>query len=429
MTQLTKHTTHQEPDNDNLPRILVGIDWADAEHTYEMLDPNGKTHQGTVQQTPEAIAELFAAWQQRFPDATIDVCLETSRGPLVNALLEHPQVRIYPVNPNALANYRKAFAHGGGKNDPVDAGLILQFLVRYQDQLRPLMPNEPQTRELAALTQDRRQLVEQRVVLAQQLKALLKAYFPTILAMKPAKVYARFVVKLLLKYPTLQAVQAAGRTKLRKLFFATGTKDRIEQRLDVLLIAKPLSTDDVLLRTAARRVQAICKLLDSLNNSIREYDILIEQLVKLHAAYDVVRDLPCGVKSKARILAALGDDRSRYANSQQLASATGVAPLTTQSGKQRFVSSRWACNKFMRQTFHEFAGLSITNSRWAKAFYQSQIARHKSPQAARRALAYKWLRIIYRCWQTGEAYNEAHYIKRLTATNSPLAEQLKEQAA
>ena len=98
--------------------------------------------------------------------------------------------------------------------------------------------------------------------------------------------------------------------------------------------------------------------------------------------------------------------------------------MTTQSGKQRSVSSRWACNKFLRQTFHEFAGVSIKKSRWAKAYYQQQLQRNKSPQVARRALAYKWQRIIYRCWQTGEAYDEERYIARLIATNSPRAEQV-----
>jgi hypothetical protein len=187
-------TQHEATPPDATPPILVGIDWADGEHVYVMRDPQGELHRGTVQQSPEAIAQLLADWQSTYPGTRVEVCLETSRGPLINALLEHPQVHIYPVNPNALANYRKAFAHGGGKNDPVDAGLIFQFLARYREQLRPLQPNAPLTRELAALCQDRRGLVEQRVKLAQQLKSLLKAYFPAILLMKPAKIYAKFVV-------------------------------------------------------------------------------------------------------------------------------------------------------------------------------------------------------------------------------------------
>ena len=39
---------------------------------------------------------------------------------------------------------------------------------------------------------------------------------------------------------------------------------------------------------------------------------------------------------------------------------------------------------------------------------------------ARRALAYKWQRIIFRCWQDRVPYDESRYIARLRETNSPL---------
>jgi transposase len=242
--------------------------------------------------------------------------------------------------------------------------------------------------------------------------------------MKPAKIYAKFVVSLLRKYPTLAAAQAAGRTRLRKVFFGTGTKDKIEQRLDVLLAAAPLSTDEVLLRTSARHARALGGQLTSLNQSILAYDREIKKLIGQHQDYAIVQSLPCGATTKARIIAALGDDRTRYGSAEELAAATGIAPLTTQSGRHRHVSSRWACSKFLRQTFHEFAGLSITKSGWAKAYNQQQQDRGKSPQMARRALAFKWIRIIYRCWQTGESYDEARYVARLKTTQSPLAERL-----
>ena len=183
----------------------------------------------------------------------------------------------------------------------------------------------------------------------------------------------------------------------------------------------PLSTDQVSLRTCARRTQAICGQLDSLNHSISQYDDELKQLVRTHADYEIVRSFPgTAEKTQARLIAALGDDRSRYPSAESLQAAAGIAPLTTQSGKQRFVSSRWACSKFIKQTFHEYAGLSITKSVWAKAYYEQQLARGSSKQMARRALAYKWLRIIYRCWQTREPYDEARYLARLAATNSPL---------
>jgi hypothetical protein len=151
--------------------------------------------------------------------------------------------------------------------------------------------------------------------------------------------------------------------------------------------------------------------------------------VKTHADYQFVALLPAGSSNaRARLIVALGDDRGRYGDAAGLQSASGIAPLTTQSGKQRYVSSRWACSKFMGQTFHEYAGLSIGKCRWANSFYESQMKKGKSSSTAKRALAYKWIRIIYRLWQTGEAYDDAKYEARLIACGSPLAQQPAPQA-
>ena len=103
-----------------------------------------------------------------------------------------------------------------------------------------------------------------------------------------------------------------------------------------------------------------------------------------------------------------------------LQAASAIAPLTVQSGNQKLVCSRWASSKFLRQTFHEYADQSIKASRWAKAYYEDQRGKGKSAQTAKRALAYKCQRIIYRCWQTNQPYDEVRYIERLQATSSPL---------
>lgn len=407
------------------PVLLVGIDWADTTHAYELRTPDGTLRTGEFEQKPEGIAELLESWSRLYPNARIEICLETNRGALINALVEFPQVSIFPVNPNALANYRKSFAHGGGKSDPVDAKLILQYLEHYREQLRPMRRDEPLTRELASLCEDRRRLVDQRVALANELKALLKTYFPAILQLEPARIHADFVIRLLLKFPSLEQAQAAGRSKLRRFLFGIGAKAKAEQRLDVLMNARPLTGDEVVLRSCARRVQAICGLLNSLNGSISAYDAEIKRLVKTHSDYVVVSSLPgASDKTQGRIIAALGDDRSRYASAEAFQAAAGIAPLTIQSGKQRYVCSRWACTKFIKQTFHEYAGLSITKCAWAKAYYEMQLSKGKSTHMARRALAYKWMRIIYRLWQQREAYDDARYVERLIATGSPIAVRL-----
>ncbi len=402
--------------------LLVGIDWADRDHAFCLRAPDGKLHQGTFRQSPETVADWVRHWSGKFPGLTLDVCLETSHNALINALREFPQVRLVQVNPAAMASYRKALAHGGGKNDPVDAYLILMFFQSHYHQLRPLQQDSPQTRELLSLARDRRTLVQRRVLLDNQLTGLLKLYFPTILLLKPAKIHAEFVVALLARYPTLEAVQAAGKTRLRKFFYGMNLREKIEERLEILTAAKPLTTDEVLIRTSARHCQALVAQLDVLNEQIKSYDQQIKRLVAQHPDYPVVKELPgASFRTQARILGALGDDRTRFASPEALQAAAGIAPLTTRSGRSQVVSARWAHSTFTRQTFHEFAGLSIKRCTWAKAYYESQLARGKSKQMAKRALAYKWIRIIFRCWQTGQAYHEATYINSLQSKGSPYA--------
>ena len=411
------------PTTENAPlqaAILIGIDWADNEHAFCARLPDGNVKAGAFKQKKLAIDEWIAELSALAPNARLEICIETSTGALINALMEYSQVRIFPVNPLALASYRKAFAPGGGKNDPVDARLIMQFLEHYREQLRELKVNSPQTRELAALAADRRSFVEQRVALANRFMSKLKAYFPTVFELKPARAYSEFVVLLVARYPTLQEAQKAGKTKLRKLFFGKGTKEKIEARLQIIMEAKPLTSDPVLLRTAARLCQVIARQIQTLNASIKLYDSQLKQLVKLHDDYHIVEKLPgASYRTHARIIAALGDDRSRFANAECLQAAAGIAPITTQSGKSRMVSARWSSSKFMRQTFHEFAGLSIAKCPWAKAYYEAQLAKGKSSQTAKRSLAFKWIRIIFRLWQSRTAYSDSHYVNRLNTTGSP----------
>ena len=406
--------------------ISIGIDWADREHAFAATLPDGTIEQGTFKHSPSAIKQWIDRFRKRFPQATLEICIETSRGALINSLVQFDCVAIYPVNPYAISSYRKAFSHGGGKSDHVDAMLIMQFLSQHKQVIRPLQQNSPLTRELDALTKHRRGLVEQRVDLSNQLNSLLKDYFPALIELGAAKPYAAFILAILMRWPTLGQLQAAGPAKLRQLLFGLGTKARIEQRIESLMNAIPLSTDEVLLRTNGKLAQTIAAQLQLLNNSIKEYDLEIKRLVQTHDDFAIFESLPgASDKTQARMIAAMGDDRARYDSPESLQAAAGIAPLTTQSGKSRIVSRRWASTTFMMQTFFEYAGLSIRKSKWAKAYYESQLAKGKSANTAKRALAFKWLRIIHRCWTTKTPYNESKYIERLVATRSPLIEKLK----
>jgi hypothetical protein len=74
----------------------------------------------------------------------------------------------------------------------------------------------------------------------------------------------------------------------------------------------------------------------------------------------------------------------------------------------------------MRQTFVEWAAETITRSFWAGVFYHQQRDKGCSHQAALRALAFMWIRILYRCWQTRTPYDESTYLAALKRHGSPL---------
>ncbi|MDA8563679.1 IS110 family transposase [Mariniblastus sp.] len=405
--------------------VVVGIDWADQTHAFHLKSANLE-QAGEFQQDAQAIEAQIERWRADHPQCQFLVTIETTKGPLISALLKYDDITIYPINPAALAAYRKAFAHGGGKNDPGDALLLCQYLEHYLEKLKPLRQNQPLTRKLAAMAEDRRRLVDQRTAHCNELKAVLKSYFPEVLQFGAAKIYADFIMAFLLKYPNLQAAKKAGPARLRKLFYGIGSRAKAEARVQTILNATALSDDETFNETCSMRAKALVSLIKVYTQQAREYDARIAKDVRQHADYSIFQSLPgASDLTHCRLIAAMGDDRARYESAKSLQTASGIAPLTTQSGKQRFVSSRWACTKFLKQTFHEFAGLSIKQSRWAAAYYQMLKDKGKTPQMAKRALAYKWQRIIFRCWQDRVPYDEATYIERLRKTNSPLYDLLQ----
>lgn len=116
----------------------------------------------------------------------------------------------------------------------------------------------------------------------------------------------------------------------------------------------------------------------------------------------------------------MGANRERWASADELLRFSGLAPVVERSGRSSWTRWRFFCPKFLRQSFVEYAGESVRHSAWAKAYYESQRSRGKSHQAAVRALAYKWIRIIFRCWQAHTPYDEARYLECLHRKGSLL---------
>jgi hypothetical protein len=52
----------------------------------------------------------------------------------------------------------------------------------------------------------------------------------------------------------------------------------------------------------------------------------------------------------------------------------------------------------VNRPLHAYRMHSISSSAWAKACYQQQRAKGKLRNTVIRALAFKWIRMLFRCW-------------------------------
>ncbi len=185
--------------------------------------------------------------------------------------------------------------------------------------------------------------------------------------------------------------------------------------------AVPLTRDNAIVETNAVYAQMLARQIQDLIKTIEQLDETINAETEKHPDRKIFRALPgAGDALVPRLIAAFGTDRDRYESAEEIQCLSGIAPVTRQSGKTRHVSRRYACPKFLKQTFHEFADHARKWSRWSAAYYRRKREAGYKHNAAVRALAFKWIRIMFQLWKTNTIYNETQYIDQLKKRNSPL---------
>jgi transposase len=402
----------------------IGLDWADRTHVISLRGTDsGKVEHYQLAHKPEALAAWVSDLQRRFPGQRVGVALEQTRGAVVHALMGYDFLVLYPVNPKTLAKYREAFSPSGAKDDPTDADLLLELVTLHRDKLRAWLPDDELTRTITLLVEYRRDLVATQTSLTNRLTSLLKLYYPQALAWAGELTTVQ-ACDFLQRWPTLAKAQQAAPAKLRQFYLAHGCRkaEVIEQRLQEIKLAQPLTRDGAVITASVTMVQATTSQLRAVLEAIAGMEKQIAVLFKQHADCEVFSSFPgAGSALAPRLLAAMGADRGRFSAASEVQQLSGIAPVMERSGKTCWVHRRWACPKFVRQSFHEFAGQSIHWSAWARAFYDQQRQRGNGHHAAVRSLAYRWIRVIYRCWQMRVPYCEQTYCRALQRRQSPLA--------
>jgi transposase len=402
---------------------FVGFDWADQKHAGALRPASGPLETFELDQTPEAIDQWATNLRRRFDGRPIAVCLEQSKGALIYALMKYDYFVLFPVNPKQSKRFREAMYPSEAKDDPTDAELILELLLKHRDRLHAWQPDDEQTRLIGILSEDRRHLVDQCTRLSNALKSRLKQYFPLAVEVL-GELSSELACRFLLRWSSLEELQQEDPQQIAAFYRAQHCYNRklIQERLDKIAKAKPLTIDQAILQGGRMLVRGLAAQLLALVECIRPYDQKIADLMRCHPDAAIFASFPgAGDALTPRLLAAFGTDRGRLQYADEMQRISGIAPVRIKSGKTvHHVRRRWACNKFLRQTFHEYAHHSLAKSAWAKAYYDQMRDNGLKHHAAVRALAFKWIRILYRCWKDGTLYNEAHYFQQLYKKRSPL---------
>jgi transposase len=407
------------------------MDWADQKHDVILrsaAEP-AKAEHSQIAHEPDALMDWLGALQRRFAGrGKILVSLEQSRGALIYHLMGYEFLELYPINPSQLSSFRETFNPGGAKDDRPDADLLCELLYCHRDRLKAWKPDDELTRKLAFLNEGRRKAVDRRTRLANEIKSQLKVYFPLGLEVLDNDCSTALAADLLLSWPDLESLQKQSAHKLRKFFYAHNSRQekKLLERLELIKVAKPLTRDRAVIEPAAMEVQLLAHQLKTLLPYIARYEKQIAELFDAHPDSFLFRDLPgAGPALGPRLLTAFGTDRQRFEHSSDFSSLTGIGPIRRASGKKTgkkaSIHFRRACPKFLRQSFHEFAACSLRYCSWANACYQSQRARGKGHHAAVRAVAFKWIRILFACWKQRLPYEPQRYQQALQTRGSEYA--------
>ena len=401
---------------------FVGIDWADTKHDV-CIQGAGCEHRefDIIAHKVERIDEWVQSLHRRF-GGPIAVAVELSKGPIVYALQKYDFLVIFPVNPSTLAKYREAFQPSRAKDDPTDAELAVDLILRHPERFKSLQPQSVEMRMLASLVEQRRNLVDDKIRITNRLRVALKEYYPQILEWFD-HIDTRLFCDFLTRWPTLIQARRARRNTLKTFFDQHNMRFEhlLEERFVAIKSASPLTLDDAVIVPHRLQALMLVEQLRVMLDAIKRFDEAIERVAKQHADYALFSSLPgAGPNLAPRLLVAFGEQRERYKTAADLQKYSGVAPVTERSGKKHWVHWRWQCPTFLRQTFVEWAAQTINKSFWAGQYYRQQRAKGCTYQAAVRALAFKWIRIVFRCWQSRTPYNESAYLKALERRGSPL---------
>jgi transposase len=409
--------------------VFCGIDWAEDHHDVALVNADGKL---IAKQRISDDAAGFTALLHLLAEAgdcaddTIPVAIETSRGLLV-ACLRATGRKVFAINPMAVSRYRDRHSVARKKSDAGDA-LVLAHILRTDMAAHRWLPADSELAQaIAVLARAQQDAVWERTCAHNKLRSLLREYYPGMLAAFADKrdgLLRPEARTVLAAAPTPAAGAALTKPQLRALLKRAGRQRGLEleaARIQVALRAPQLRQLPKVENAFGRQALALLRLLDAACTNAEELAAEATKHFEQHPDAEIITSLPgLGSLTGARVLAEIGDDRSRFANARALKAYAGAAPVTRASGKSLTVMHRRIKNQRLASVGYLWAFAALTASPGARAHYDRRKAAGDRHVAAQRNLFNRMIGILHHCLATGTKYHE-HTAFPAVETNAPAA--------
>ena len=398
-------------------KLFCGIDWAEAHHDVAIIDRDGHlVANKRITDDPDGFAELIEVLTAAGDGAEdpIPVAIETPRGLLVAALRGTGRA-VYAINPLAVARYRERHSVARSKSDHVDA-MTLAHILRVDAHLHRQLPKDSELcQAIAVLARAHQDAIWARTKAHNQLRSVLREFYPTFLdvftgrfALGISSPEARAVLRVA---PTPAAAAKLSVSRIAAALRRAGRSRNIDPTAVELKAAlrTPQLRQPVLVQTAmGRQTLALLAALDTACASVTDLGQAAAEAFQQHPDYTVITSFPGLADSTgARVLAEIGDDRSRFDDARALKACAGSAPVTRASGRSISISHRRIKNDRMANTGWVWAFAAAAHCEPARTHYRQRREHGDRHAAANRRLFNKLLGQLYYCLQHGNASDKA----------------------
>ncbi|MEO3756648.1 IS110 family transposase [Streptomyces sp. B6B3] len=395
--------------------VYCGIDWAERHHDVALVDQAGMLL-AKRRITDDAggyrvLLDLLAEHGDT-PDDPIPVAIETSQGLLVAALRTGSRP-IYAVNPLSAARYRDRHSVSRKKSDPGDALVLANILRTDMDAHRPLPADSDLARAITVLARAQQDAVWHRQQLVNQVRSLLKMFYPAALDAFQGKQHglARSEARAVLA--TAPTPAGAAKLSLPQFQAALRRAGRVRgieaeaRRLREIFRGDYARQPQAVEGAMGHQLAALIVQLDAACRAAEELAEVVEESFRRHPDAEILLSFPgLGVQLGARVLAEIGDDRDRFADARALKAYAGSAPITRASGRKKFVGRRFIKNDRLITAGFLWAFAALTNSPGADAHYRRRRETGDWHAQAQRHLFNRLLGQLYHCLQTRQHFDE-----------------------